>query len=1151
MRAARRLRLPLAIVALSVLALVGLYSSTLLSSASAVSSSTATQYQFVQALKWWQAPLGYTFCTTSSASDCQLSPDKVYWVLEYYTAHQGDVWNDEVDHPCGSTRWNDCDAAFDDEEWAIGSQEPGTWFVTRRGSACSGYSGDPIDVCTAYVRILTDEEFHALYDAGTISCSYGGWASGECWIGLPDSNPTTTDTTPTTPTTTDTTPTTPTTTDTTPTTPTTTDTTTTTQCIDKTPSEVKLTLLGENGGPPVYQKSAGDSQRFRVHVDGIADPEGISVSLTRTAQRENGTFIQQDVGAEELDANGDTTFTVTLDDGDLSAGAKSETDSFTAGIITCDGLFYSSDVNAEWFRVPLIFLPGNNGTYLNSNKIGGDGEAWPAAERAANDYSGDVWLKYLRLKADGVTDAYGVVTPTTIIKQINIIIGNVKYLGPLHYYDQTIENLENNGWVDHKTLFEFPYDWRKSIALNEDKLLTYIDQLRSNLCPACKIDLLAHSQGGLVASALLEDAASIGKVRRLVTLGTPLSGAPKALGILALAAPCIVEHKALGITFCPYTKNTIRDIAQNMPGIYDLLPSENLVSYINAIDPNENSGVWANNGWSYEGHSPRKGVLSYDNIYNYIRVASNANIASQARTDQREWENFRKADPNIQIERIVGTGLGTISGFKTHKVCSKPTIASKIICEYRVNVQEYVDGDGTVPDNSADVQTDASQIEYQFGTGHMKLAQDAGVIEKAASFLHNGPSSIWSMGYSATSRVQSGSETNSLELRASEELQSSPTMDVDVEGDVNGGFTDPAGEVLTDGSEDPATWSTPEISGGDFEQGVGTKLYYFNQPVDVSGEFVVKSDEPTSLTVHRYENGPGLPTSSATFFIPSVVAGEHLKLNVAVADSLSDLRLGVDKNGDGTAEVTLAPTGVNEGSAAADDIAPQTDYSETPASHRKARVSLTGSDEGGSGLAGIYYFTSGGKEGRYTRPLELKIGTTLVFYGIDAAGNYESPHTLVVDDVGNDAAHSTALNPPQEVRRTLNPASDEDWFSFSVSENHKYRFDLDREGKNAELQLLDSNSNVVAGTEAGKKHPDELTVALSPGKYYVRVYQTERSRGHKHPYELDITIERCVKNSRPGGEAHCLFAPPPKVVTPSERGRTFVNFWGALGHKRA
>jgi pimeloyl-ACP methyl ester carboxylesterase len=907
---------------------------------------------------------------------------------------------------------------------------------------------------------------------------------------------------------------------------------------------VTLTLLGDNGGPPINKKSAGDTQRLRVKVEGLSKPEGVGVLVERTAHGENYAADLLPFPTNlVLDANGEATFTVKVDDSDLGYGVEPESDTLIADLPNCKGTFSSNEVGVEWFRVPVIFIPGITGTYLESN-IPGVGEVWPAAEQAAKDYSGDRWLKYLSLNADGNTDAYGNVTAEAIIREISFVY--VKNIFR-NYYNLTIANLENNGWVDHKTLFEFPYDWRKSTASNESKLKTYISNVRSNLCPACKVDLLAHSQGGLVASALLEDAASIGKIRRVVTLGTPLRGAPKALGILELAAPCLVTSKQLGITFCPYTKNTIRDIAQNMPGLYDLLPSENLVSYLNSLG--SDYSVWENNGWKYNGHSPRKGILSYNEIYNYIRVASNLNIAQRERSEQETLENFKKVDPDVQIERIVGDYLGTISGFKTYSFC-KPGRAPT--CNNtRVNVRMRVSGDGTVPYQSADIQAGASQVEYADGIDHMKLAQDAGVISEAATFLHNGPSSVWPMAYSAISRASSENKMSALGVSTNASDQSSPTMDVNVEGDVTGGFTNAAGEMLTDGNEDPAMSPSPEISGGDFEEGVGTKLYYFNQPVDVSGEFVVKNDEPTSITVHRYENGPGLPTGSATFFIPSVNAGEHLKLNVAVAENLSDLRLGIDKNGDGTAEVTLAPTGVNEGSAAADDIAPQTDYSETPAGHRRAQVSLTGSDEGGSGLAGIYYFTSDGKEGRYTRPLELKIGTTLVFYGIDAAGNYESPHTLVVDDVGNDAAHSTALNPPQEVRRTLNPASDEDWFSFSVSENHKYRFHLDREGKNAELQLLDGNSNVVAGTESGKKHPDELTVALLPGKYFVRVYQTEGSKQHKHPYTLDIDIERCAKSSRPGGEAHCLFAPLPKVVTLSGRGWMFIKLWGgAPGHKR-
>ena len=71
-------------------------------------------------------------------------------------------------------------------------------------------------------------------------------------------------------------------------------------------------------------------------------------------------------------------------------------------------------------------------------------------------------------------------------------------------------------------------DWRLSATTNARRVLTIINKVIT-LTGTDRVDILAHSQGGLVAEAIAHDNASAGKIYRIVTLGTPYLGAPKML----------------------------------------------------------------------------------------------------------------------------------------------------------------------------------------------------------------------------------------------------------------------------------------------------------------------------------------------------------------------------------------------------------------------------------------------------------------------------------------------------------------------------------------------------------------------------------------------------------------------------------------------
>src|SRR3989344_1828438 len=97
----------------------------------------------------------------------------------------------------------------------------------------------------------------------------------------------------------------------------------------------------------------------------------------------------------------------------------------------------------------------------------------------------------------------------------------------LHSYDDLIATLDVNGYTPNVDLFTFPYDWRQSNVDTAVLLKLKIDAVK-DICQCDKVDLVAHSMGGLVARQYIQSDAYDQDVDQLIFLGTPHLGAPKA-----------------------------------------------------------------------------------------------------------------------------------------------------------------------------------------------------------------------------------------------------------------------------------------------------------------------------------------------------------------------------------------------------------------------------------------------------------------------------------------------------------------------------------------------------------------------------------------------------------------------------------------------
>lgn len=196
---------------------------------------------------------------------------------------------------------------------------------------------------------------------------------------------------------------------------------------------------------------------------------------------------------------------------------------------------------------PLVFVPGILGSRLADQS----GKAiWGEVNSLRN-------FQKFEITPDGPVT---VLSPDGLMRTINV-------LGPfwaVHGYDALLEHLQHDlGYVEDKTLFIFPYDWRQSNFDTASELDRFIKSKRA--LSEGKFDILAHSMGGIVVKIWALDHGGASRLHEVIYMGTPFQGSMNAFGILS---------NGWGkLNFIAGGIDTIRRVALSFPSLYELLPT--------------------------------------------------------------------------------------------------------------------------------------------------------------------------------------------------------------------------------------------------------------------------------------------------------------------------------------------------------------------------------------------------------------------------------------------------------------------------------------------------------------------------------------------------------------------------------------------------
>jgi len=263
-----------------------------------------------------------------------------------------------------------------------------------------------------------------------------------------------------------------------------------------------------------------------------------------------------------------------------------------------------------------------------------------------------------------------------------------------------------------------PYDWRLSL----DQILTsglqtgahisylnatdtpYIIQQLKHLASTSrtgKVTIIAHSNGGLVAKALMQKlgaTTTADLIDKVIFVAVPQTGTPATVGAL-------LHGKDQSIPF-RLSAAAARSVSQNMPSVYNLLPSSNYFTYVD--DPVVTFDPFTLPDWASKYGDT---IHSSERLRNFITDSArakpsygdlatpevnNAQLFDDAQTAHALLDSWTPPD-GVQVIEIAGWGNDTLSGLAYRKVrtCFPGTTSCT---SYRLtfNPKHVVDGDGTV-----------------------------------------------------------------------------------------------------------------------------------------------------------------------------------------------------------------------------------------------------------------------------------------------------------------------------------------------------------------------------------------------------------------------------------------------------------------------
>jgi pimeloyl-ACP methyl ester carboxylesterase len=495
-------------------------------------------------------------------------------------------------------------------------------------------------------------------------------------------------------------------------------------------------------------------------------------------------------------------------------------------------------------------------------------------------------------------------------------------------YNSFINSLR--GWENDGTINDYhfiPYDWRLSLndvitngATTSEGRLTYrndqdfsesfilkklIELQKSS--DSGKVTLIGHSNGGLVIKALVQKLKDTNnplyeKIDKIILIAVPQVGTPDALVALLHGKP-LTGGFVMG-------NARARNLVENMPSVYNLLPSE---SYFNTVNFNTatSSVVTFEDNINFQNQLDEYGLIisNQNEMENFILGTdgrskpsfsdiANPNIGnslllSESKSVHTVLDNFVPAS-STKIIQVAGWGVETISGIDYQLKRDSYTLPHK---SYKPRY--VIDGDGTVVVPSALwMSTSSPNVERWW----VNLEEYNN--ENAPDRVHKNILEISNLNELIKSKITNSSYfgVNNIIVNNVSTLVSNKTrLHYTLHSPLTLGVTDLQGRYT---GLDPITMQIKEEIPDVFYEQIG-EVQFISAPSDLAltlkmkgldtGSFSLDIDKQQGNTIQDSVSFQGIPSTTSTL----------VELSIIPNTDISSSTLKIDQNGDGTVDKVL------------------------------------------------------------------------------------------------------------------------------------------------------------------------------------------------------------------------------------------------------
>jgi pimeloyl-ACP methyl ester carboxylesterase len=617
---------------------------------------------------------------------------------------------------------------------------------------------------------------------------------------------------------------------------------------------------------------------------------------------------------------------------------------------------------------PLIFIPGIAGSRLDTSD---HVKIWPPLEETgfANPLSA---TGYIRISLD----------PNPLFSTPNIIVPDV-----IRFYDEAskpedrdvynsvltaLNNPSNGGYheyiVDEKparrtfdgcdlsqqsrnpNLFVFAYDWRKSDIEAAAALKDYVRCVQ-RFYPNTDIDIVAHSQGGLVARRYILDNAADHHVKKLITIATPWLGAPKAINVLKrgrfLDPSSVIKD--------PIKNSIFKTLSEYYPGVHELVPSKAYFDLVGQASP-----------YRYNGQA-----LTYDQATSLldqqfpVSKPGTANRAFHGRSGEDNWSQDASG---VEYHHLYGidTQADTIGTVAQQNISIlTPDFGSITQTIFDIVL---ITGDGTVPVISARRNDSLNAPGVSVSSGRIKGFYCINLCNKQINPVdHTGLMRNPAVIAEILRILQTPSQAQTQEQPIGTTITADPP-DPDVQSAYYLRIIGAAAATVLDGAgnstnplSDPPDNSVPTVT----SYLIGDKSFLSILPMDQQYTVRLRADI-NPMIIELTQGTDTVTTQAIRYKDLSLPAGVTARIQIT-PQGVGALQY--DRDGDGIFETTVAPTVATSGSAAQDTDPPTVSITESR-QQTGTLITVTATDSG-SGVKAVYYSLDGTQFQSYTQPFTV------------------------------------------------------------------------------------------------------------------------------------------------------------------------------------